>query len=90
MLTAYVSQIFRDCPQYAPVASHSVRFCFANSETDTSPSSQLTLFDAAHGKCNVSKDLIFTSFILQAIDSFTFSSTKSKTHEMLLLYSAKF
>ena len=43
--------VFRECTQFAPVAKHSMRYCFANSKHGTSPISQLTLFGAALGKC---------------------------------------
>ena len=42
----------REFPLYAPVADLSVKFCFANRKDGHSPVSQLTLFNAAHGKCN--------------------------------------
>ena len=42
----------REFPQYAPAADLSVKYCFASSKAGPSPVSQLTLFDAAHGKYN--------------------------------------
>ena len=42
--------VCREFPRYAPAGDVSVKFCFANNKSECSPVSQLTLFDAAHGK----------------------------------------